>query len=128
MGAPNGEGTDRRACETSSGVFLWVRLAVKSLLKDLTNMDRVPDLRRALQELPPELDDLFSHMLKNIQPDFYVEQGSKLLQLVYQYEDSMSALELSFADEEDETLRYMHGSVTWTMPRCSDVWKQSTAV
>ena len=91
-------------CEMSSGVFLWVTLAVKSLLEGLTNLDGISDLQARLRELPPELDDLFSLMLRAIKPSFYFRQASKLLQVVYQSESQLSATELSFADEEDESL------------------------
>lgn len=91
-------------CKMASGVFLWVTLAVKSLLEGLTNLDGISDLQARLRELPPELDDLFSLMLRAIKPSFYFRQASRLLQIVYQSESQLSATELSFADEEDESL------------------------
>lgn len=63
----------------SSGVFLWVSLVVKSLLKGLTNRDTLADLRKRLRELPDELDGLYSQMLSSIRPPFYFEQASRLL-------------------------------------------------
>jgi hypothetical protein len=90
--------------QMSSGVFLWVDLVIKSLLKGLTNYDTVCDLRRRLKEVPPELDDLYRLMLQSICPAFYRVQGSKLLQLVYQSPKSMSPTELSFADDDDPDL------------------------
>ena len=92
--------------QTSSGVFLWVSLVVKSLLQGLTNHDKLSDLEKRLQDLPPELEGLYSHMLSSINPPFYMEQGSKLLQLVYQSPTPISAAELSFADDMDEQLPF----------------------
>ena len=90
----------------SSGVFLWVSLVVKSLLKGLTNQDTLSDLRIRLHELPCELDGLYNLMLASIHPPFYLEQASRLLQLVYQSEQPATAFYLSFADDEDA--RYVY--------------------
>ncbi|KAL8830632.1 MAG: hypothetical protein Q9170_005650 [Blastenia crenularia] len=90
--------------EASSGVFLWVSLVVKSLLEGLTNHDDLSDLQRRLRDLPAELEALYSHMLNSISPQFYREQGSRLFQLVYQSSASLTAAELSFADDIDEKL------------------------
>ena len=86
----------------SSGVFLWITLVVRSLLKSLTNQDKISDLRLQLRGLPPELDDLFSQMFDGIEPAFYIEQGSRFLQIVYRSSDQISALELLFTEENDE--------------------------
>ena len=88
---------------TSSGVFLWVSLVVKSILKGFTNHDGISDLRRRLKELPPELDDLYSLMLSSVDP-LYPEQASRLIQCVYQSPEPITVLELSFADDDDESL------------------------
>lgn len=94
----------------SSGVFLWVSLVTKSLLNGLTNMDNIADLKRALQELPPELDDLFSDMLGSIKPHFYLEQASRLFQLVYHSRLPPTTIGLSFADDEDVNLAMKSGT------------------
>lgn len=88
----------------SSGVFLWVTIAIRSLLKGLTNHDSISDLQRRLRQLPPELDDLFSLMLRSIKPDFYLEQASRLFQLVYHADRPPSTVQLSIADDEDVTI------------------------
>lgn len=59
----------------SSGVFLWVHLVVRSLLDGLGNSDRIQDLRRRLDCIPPELDDLYSSIINNLDP-FYLEHAS----------------------------------------------------
>ena len=91
--------------EKSSGVFLWVVLAVASLLDGLRNYDRVADLRKRLETLPPDLENLYSHMLDKLEP-LYQTQASQLLQIVYQHVDLadglyLSTLQLSFAAEEN---------------------------
>jgi hypothetical protein len=65
----------------ASGVFLWVKIAVKSLLAGFTNLDRISDLQRRLSELPLDLESFYRHILINhIQP-FYHEESSKLFQI-----------------------------------------------
>ena len=91
----------REIVQTASGVFLWVSLVVKSLLAGMTNFDRTSDLRKRLRELPAELDGLYTHMINRIQPAFYVEQASRLFQLMYLSHRPTSTLALSFADDED---------------------------
>lgn len=93
----------------SSGVFLWVSLVVKSLLKGLTNRDTLADLRKRLRELPDELDGLYNLMLASIRPPFYREQASRLLQLVYHQDQPMTAACLSFADDDDPHLVFEKG-------------------
>ncbi|KAF8862899.1 hypothetical protein BDZ45DRAFT_767708 [Acephala macrosclerotiorum] len=96
----------------ASGVFLWVVLAVKSLLDGLMNRDRVSDLQKRLQLLPSDLEELYKHMLfRHISP-FYYEQSAQILRIfrtatVLDERLSREALELItlvFADEEDESL------------------------
>ena len=89
---------------TSCGVFLWVSLVVKSLLEGLTNHDGLSDLQKRLRALPPELEGLYSTMLNSISPPFYLEQASRLLQLVYQSPSPLNPAGLSFADDEDQEL------------------------
>jgi hypothetical protein len=62
------------------GVFLWVKLVVKSLLDGFTNRDRISDLQRRLRELPADLESFYKHILINHIPPFYYEQSSQLLQ------------------------------------------------
>lgn len=52
----------------ASGVFLWVMLVVKSLIRGLLNFDRIDDLRRRLNQFPTELEDLYQHMMDKMEP------------------------------------------------------------
>jgi hypothetical protein len=53
--------------QKAQGVFLWVFLVVRSLLKGLRNVHGISDLRRRLQELPGELEQYFEHMLNSVE-------------------------------------------------------------
>jgi hypothetical protein len=89
--------------DKAAGVFLWVRLVVCSLLRGLRNSDNIFDLQKRLRLLPPSLDDLFRHILDRIDP-VYLEQSSRIFQILAASrltEDSLTSLELSFAEEPD---------------------------
>ena len=87
--------------QKSSGVFLWVNLVVHSLLAGLVNGDRVSDLQRRLDFLPPDLENLYEKMLNSLDP-FYLEHASQIFQHVRAASEPPSLLCLSFADEEPE--------------------------
>ncbi|CZR51229.1 uncharacterized protein PAC_01104 [Phialocephala subalpina] len=91
--------------EKAQGVFLWVVLVVASLLEGLRNYDRITDWRRRLDMLPPDPENLYKHMLNRLEP-LYFRQASQLLQIVLKHikvelDRQLTALHLSFADEED---------------------------
>jgi len=83
----------------AAGVFLWVHLVVNSLLAGLMNGDRVSDLERRLELLPPDLDKLYQKMLGSVDP-FYHSHASQLFQLVRAAFKPPTLLVLSYADEE----------------------------
>lgn len=65
----------------SDGVFLWVRLVVKSLLEGLRDGDTLEDLQARLLLLPQDLEALFKKILDDLDPA-YVEVASQFLQIV----------------------------------------------
>ncbi|KAK7747694.1 hypothetical protein SLS62_008940 [Diatrype stigma] len=66
----------------SAGVFLWVILACRALKSGFADRDRLKELRRRVDELPPELEDMFQHMLAKIELR-HRQEGSRLLQICY---------------------------------------------
>lgn len=64
----------------ASGVFLWVTLVTRSILKGLGNRDNITTLARRLDALPPDLECIYGYMLSSIDP-IYKEEGSKIFQL-----------------------------------------------
>jgi len=84
----------------SCGVFLWVTLVVKSLLSGLSNFDRISDLQRRLDELPSDLEDFYGKILDSIDP-FYTSHAGQLFKLVAAADGQLTALGLSFADDEE---------------------------
>ena len=89
----------------ASGVFLWVVIVVRLVNIGLQDYDTVPRLLQRIDDLPPDLENLYDHMLRSMSPQNRVE-GSKMLQLVLRSmlthgDFPMTLLQLSFAEEED---------------------------
>ena len=92
--------------ESSSGVFLWVRLVVDSLIDGLRNSDSVHDLQRRLEMLPTDLYDLYEAILSQV-PESYRFQTMKLLRLVLcgvECGRELSVQGLWFAEEDTNGL------------------------
>ncbi|KAI9147000.1 LysM domain-containing protein [Paramyrothecium foliicola] len=97
--------------EKSSGVFLWVVLACRSLLLGFGDCDRLPELRRRVNELPHELEDLFALMLARIS-ERHKKQGAYLLRVCFESQREsqkpnsiafsyMSTLALALVDDSE---------------------------
>jgi hypothetical protein len=56
--------------DMSSGVFIWVRLVVDQLSNDIWDGTPFRDLERRLRETPPELEDLYAHTIRRIEPKY----------------------------------------------------------
>jgi hypothetical protein len=84
----------------ADGVFLWVALVVSSLLSGMAFGDRVSDLNRRLDVLPPDLGKLYEKMLLSLDP-FYLEHAAQLFSLVRASTSPLPLLVASFADEDD---------------------------
>ena len=86
--------------DKASGVFLWVHLVVASLIAGMCYGDRVSDLKRRLDQLPGDLENLYKKIIMGLDP-FYLEHTAQLFRLVRESIEPPSLLLLSFADEED---------------------------
>ncbi|KAI9147256.1 Heterokaryon incompatibility protein s [Paramyrothecium foliicola] len=69
--------------DKSSGVFLWVVLACRSVTNGFAAYDSVQELSRRVKDLPPELEGMFRHMLLSVEPR-YLEQAAKMLSICHQ--------------------------------------------
>ncbi|KAI1214247.1 prion-inhibition and propagation-domain-containing protein [Annulohypoxylon truncatum] len=95
----------------SSGVFLWVILACRSLLSGFADYDKIHELRQRVDELPPELEDMFQHMMNKINKR-HREQGSRMLKICYtntQARDknevgNLSSLGLALMDDDYKSI------------------------
>ncbi|KAK0714052.1 hypothetical protein B0T26DRAFT_618072, partial [Lasiosphaeria miniovina] len=73
-------------CSKAEGVFLWVRVVVRSLQKGLTNQDSINDLYQRLGTYPGDLHNLFNDMWNRLGEDakVYQAKAAKLLNLIIQ--------------------------------------------
>jgi hypothetical protein len=85
----------------AKGVFLWVYLVVRSLIRGLENFERISDMQRRLRSFPDDLDELFSRMLNSLDP-IYRRQSARAFQIALSACRPLSLLGYWFADVEEE--------------------------
>jgi hypothetical protein len=78
----------RNVQEMTPGVFLWVELVIKDLLRVLRNQDSISDLRNRLDTTPPDLGNLYAKKLACVE-SIYRETCSKIFQ-IYQALDTIT--------------------------------------
>ncbi|KAL9067261.1 MAG: hypothetical protein Q9157_006871 [Trypethelium eluteriae] len=85
--------------DKAKGVFLWVFLAVRSILTGLDNGDTIEILQERLEELPDELEELFRRMLDGVDK-VYREKSSQTFQVALAAVGPISTMAYSFLDEK----------------------------
>jgi hypothetical protein len=88
----------RQVVNKASGVFLWVRLVVHSLLDGVQNFDRGIDLERRLNELPDDLTELYCYMPDRVKSVWYLEEGFRLMHMVQKANKPLTLLHFAFAE------------------------------
>jgi NACHT domain-containing protein len=86
----------------ANGVFLWVALAVRSLLQSMTNSDRIVDLEARLKHIPPTLEEYFQQMLDSVE-SHYLEETAKLIQIALEASGPLRLMTYWLLDGEDVT-------------------------
>lgn len=59
----------------ANGVFIWVRLVVRSLLEGMENQDTHLEVLERLRETPPELNDLYTQLLRSLRDKYKISAG-----------------------------------------------------
>lgn len=110
----------------ADGVFLWVTLAVKSLLTGLRNRDGLSFLQTRLRFLPKKLSDMYEHMLSQIDAEYKCKASEyfQILRAVNQVDDITGSTEddpemltifgLALADEDDPDLALKQKIELWS--------------
>ncbi|KAH6845538.1 hypothetical protein B0I37DRAFT_380479 [Chaetomium sp. MPI-CAGE-AT-0009] len=91
---------EKEITERAHGVFLWVFLVVRSLLRGLRNEDEISDLQRRLRELPNDLREYFDRMLVTIE-DVYKERTARLFLTMSQAKTTFPLMAFYFMDLGD---------------------------
>ncbi|KAN0092287.1 hypothetical protein V8E51_018134 [Hyaloscypha variabilis] len=89
----------------AQGVFLWVYLVVRSLLRGLTNRDDMLDLQRRLGELPGDLETYFKHMFDTIEFT-YQEQTARIFRIMVNASATLPLIGFYFVDQEKQDANY----------------------
>lgn len=85
------------------GVFLWVRLAVMSLLDGLDQFDWIHELEERVKALPPELDSFYDRMVRMIDRG-YRRQAARIFRIMLDSHDPPQPVILSFLENDDEEI------------------------
>ncbi|KAL6361276.1 hypothetical protein LRP88_04743 [Fusarium phalaenopsidis] len=76
--------------ERAYGIFLWTVLATKVFLQGFDAFERFHELEKRIEDIPEELEDLYAHMLNQVDLR-YREQAAKILRICYRSKQSRSA-------------------------------------
>jgi hypothetical protein len=83
----------------ANGVFLWVRMVVQSLLRGLRNGDDLSTLRKRVECLPSDLEDLYRHLFRRVD-SIYRSHMSQIFQVfgaALRRNERVTVLELEIA-------------------------------
>jgi hypothetical protein len=86
--------------EKAQGVFLWVFLVVRSLLRGFTDDNHISVLENRLNGLPAGLEEYFKKMLDTIE-DVYQENTARIFQVSVHTTQPLSALALASLEIEE---------------------------
>ncbi|KAK5046718.1 hypothetical protein LTR84_007479 [Exophiala bonariae] len=89
--------------EKARGVFLWVHLAVMSLLHGLDQSDWMHELEARVRGLPPELDTFYDRMVNLIDPG-YRYQAARIFRIMLDSPDPPHPLILSFLENNNDDI------------------------
>ncbi|KAI0405266.1 hypothetical protein F4802DRAFT_190772 [Xylaria palmicola] len=89
----------------AQGVFLWVYLVVRSLVRGLINADTIRDLQRRVDEVPQQLEDFFDRILASID-HFYQSRTAKVFLVLAHAQSSLPLISFYFLDQEEEGLPF----------------------
>ncbi|KAF2734577.1 hypothetical protein EJ04DRAFT_523562 [Polyplosphaeria fusca] len=96
-------------CEKAQGVFLWVHLVLRSLLRGLhDNDDSIDILRQRLQEYPDTLDGYFDRMFQRIEK-VYKKQSARILLVALASVDPLPLRTPSYIEQEMRNSDYARG-------------------
>ncbi|KAI2627444.1 hypothetical protein GGS26DRAFT_592472 [Hypomontagnella submonticulosa] len=94
------QGLVNKITTRAQGVFLWVFLVVRSLVRGFIFEDSIEDLHRRLDDLPHPLEDFFDQILVSID-NLYKSQTARLLLVLAHSRTPMTLLSFYFLDREE---------------------------
>ncbi|KAH7409565.1 hypothetical protein BKA64DRAFT_400156 [Cadophora sp. MPI-SDFR-AT-0126] len=91
--------------DKAEGVFLWVFLVVRDLLRGLTDDNDIDFLKQRLDNLPAGLEEYFARILSTIEP-VYREQTARIFQVMVYSAAALPAVYLWFLEIEKKDPDY----------------------
>ncbi|KAK4442742.1 hypothetical protein QBC34DRAFT_224265 [Podospora aff. communis PSN243] len=108
--------------DKAQGVFLWVRVVVDSLLVGLRHDDRILDLQKRLDQLPPDIESLYDRVLSMWDP-FYFKHAAEYFQLMFACLQPPPAPVFFYSDavENGDVRRALLSTKAWSVDLLSTV-------
>lgn len=98
--------------QRAQGVFLWVRLVVRSLRQGLVNNDPVSLLQKRLRALPTDLEPFFEHILNSVE-DIYQERMATTFLTAITHDQPLKIIHYAILDEEDPEFALQYPFTKW---------------
>ncbi|KAF2274474.1 uncharacterized protein EI97DRAFT_468667 [Westerdykella ornata] len=107
-------------CQKSQGVFLWVILAVRSLLDGLMNGDKVSMLHDRIEQLPSDLQEMYTGMFDATSPSMRAATARTMLLIMRNQEvpkaEPVTLLKLALVEELEMTKEKIISHPVQTIP------------
>jgi hypothetical protein len=95
-----------KVADKASGVFLWVALVLETLQDGCRNGDRLKGLLEKIDDMPPEIESLYEHLLGSIRTKADRRAVYRTFDMVVQITEKggtgISLLQYSFLDEFED--------------------------
>ncbi|KAF1961010.1 hypothetical protein CC80DRAFT_489231 [Byssothecium circinans] len=98
---PEAEDLTNEIVLKSQGVFLWVYLAVRSLIEGLRNHDQLSQLRKRLKDFPSDLEEFFGHIFASIEHT-YRQKTAHVFEFALHSDSTRSPLTYWYLDEVED--------------------------
>jgi hypothetical protein len=85
--------------DKAQGVFLWVYLVVRSLLRGLTDDNDIATLQLRVKKLPADLETFFKQIFDTVE-DVYLEQTAQIFQIAVYALSPLPILAYAFLEKE----------------------------
>ncbi|KAJ9611172.1 hypothetical protein H2200_004355 [Cladophialophora chaetospira] len=101
--------------DKSDGVFLWLFLVTRRLKLAAQDGKQLRTLFEILDQMPPDLDEFFQHMLRRIPAQDQI-QASRIFQIMINSDSKPTLMDLSFTEEEEISFALLKPIQTETKP------------
>lgn len=100
----------------AQGVFLWVRLVVRSLRDGITNDDPVSILHERLRAIPTDLEKFFEHILGSVEDIYRTRMATTFLAALRTHQP-LKMIHYYFLEQEDPTFGLESPCEQWCGPK-----------